>query len=381
MCNHFKSISQFSGGFTAPRIHRVQPDRHGTSGNVFAGIPICVCGISAGSTSEQETVPIGFINMSALMTHSGSVPGRYHFNSNSFGLGFISNKKSEHPIRPAVNSASKGLSFAVRGFSNVRQILKDNFPCINRISPLYKSFRSNMHGMFSYGCLMSRHSLEKLSGRTGSNRLYFGSGFSDIEKFLIQMICFVKKFIVIGVRGYKKAFKSLIDPDQDSGSFRFRDIDFIRKIKVPLITFKRDLGVLPMFGNKARIIKSNWISPESDAFFRSSEIPFPNYWNRRFFKFSKAPFFMPGFLGFIGGGNSSEKGASELRRKVEFLSNCFVIRCSKPIGIGIFLFKDYLRNPINSFKPIWKDFIGFVDSVKFKFDRSYCFHIFKYSIF
>jgi len=381
MRHHFKSVSQFSGGFTAPRIHRVQPNGHGTACNILAGVPICVCGVSTGSTSEQETVPIGFIDMTAFMTHTGSISRRNYFNSNSLGLGFISHKKSEHSIRPTIDSASQCFSLAVGSFANVRQIFKNYLPCTNQFSPSYKSFRSNMHGMFGYGCLMSGHSPEELSGITGSNRLYFGSGFSDIRKFLIQMIGYVKQFIIFGISSYKKPFKSLIDSNNNSFGFGFRDINFIRKVQVPLVSLEGDFGVFPVIREGSGIIKSDRVSPKSDPFFGSGKVPSPDDGDRRFFVNCKAPFFVSSLLSLVGSGNGSEKRARELRREIKFFAYGFIVNFRELIGVGVFLFKDYLGKPIKGIKPIWKDVIGFVIAVKFKFYSSYCFHIFKYSIF
>ncbi len=273
---HHLNSTRFSGGFTSPRIYRVQPDRHRTSRNIFAGVPIRVCGITAARAFEQKTVPVGFVNMTASMTHTRSILGRNNLHRNTLGSSLISNTKREISIRPTVNPTSKSFTFTLRGFSYVRQILKNNFSCTNRISPIYKSLGSNMHCMFSYGSLVSRHSLQELSRRSGSNRLYFSSGSSDVGKFVVQMISFVKQFIIIRVRSNKKSFDTLIHPNNNALRFRFWYINLIGKIKKPLFTTKRYFRIFPIFWEKSGIIKCNFIGPKSDSSFGSSKVSFPN---------------------------------------------------------------------------------------------------------
>ena len=236
---HHLNSTRFSGGFTSPRIYRVQPDRHRTSCNILAGVPIRVCGVTAANTFEQKAVPVGFVYMTTFTAHTRSIFGRNNLHRKTFGSSLISHTKCKFSIRPPVNFTSKSFTFVFRCFSYVRQILKNNFSCTNRISPIYKSFRSNMHRMFSYGSLVSRHPLHELSRRSGSNCLYFGSGFSDVRKFIVQMISFVKQFIAIRVSRYKKSFDTLIHPNNNALRFRFWYINLIGEVKKPLLTTKR----------------------------------------------------------------------------------------------------------------------------------------------
>ena len=325
MRNHLKLPSQISRGLTPPCIYRVQPNRYGTTRNILAGVPIRIRCVTTSGTSEQKTVPIRLIDVPTTVAHPRSVPGGDRLNRDPLSLSLISDTKSELTKRPPVDPPPQSFSLTLRGFSNITEILKDNFSSTNGLSPSYKSFRSNMHRMPGYGSLMSRHSPKELSGRASSNRLYPGSMSPYVEKFLVQMVRSIKQFIISRIGCYKESLNSLIDPHQRSFDYWFGNIDFIGKIQIPLFSSLREFRVLPVIRYFSEVIKSNGVGPKSDTFFGSIKVSPPDYRDQLLFEGSKAPFLLLGLLGLVGRRDCSEKGTGKLGREIEFFSYGFVV--------------------------------------------------------
>ena len=294
--------------------------------------------------------------MTTLTTHSRGVLWGNQLYSDPFCGSLVGNAECEFTIRPTINLTAKLLSLFQRSVSNVRQIFKHNLSCTDGLGPLHKSFRSNMHGMSGYGCLVPRHSFEKLSGRTGSNRLYFGSGSSNVRKLMIEMVRFVKQVFVWG-RCYKKSFDALVDTNNASFFGWLRNFNFIRKIHIPLAVFKEYFRILPIIWNRPRILKCDRVSPKSNSFFGSCKISFPDNGDRFLFVNRKIPLLLS-FHRFVSSRNGSEKSAGKLGWKAELFSNNFVIRLGKSIRINFFGLEDYFRKPIAGIKPIWKNLIS-----------------------
>lgn len=318
--------------------------------DVFRCISVGIVLMAASTALEVQALAVGRGDESTLRAASRCVLGIDQLKSNAMGGCLILDKELPLSVWPAVDFGPEVFPFLERTVSDVAQVFNDD-PLrsdTNRVAD--QLFRRKVEQRIRYGCLVPGHPSQESPGGLGANGLDGGAGAPDARTAVVKPTAFEEKcFGVAGVGGGHQAFHAKVHANHTTIIFEFRDLNLVGEDKIPLLPDAFNLGILPSRLRDTGANQFDWFSENGHALFVSGEVPSVSHRHGRFPVYRQFPAIV-GFCGLVGGGNLTEKGASQLRRNLEFIPNRPVELLLEFSRIEFFHLENNWRQPVQCVK-------------------------------
>ena len=360
-------------GLKAPRRSADLRRHDRPQANIHARIAVGIVLVAALLTNEAQAFPVGCRDMTTGRATPGCVLGIDQLETYPGRSGFVGQKELSLSIRPAVDFRPEVFPFTQRRVSDVAEVFADDVPGIVGDGVGNQLFTCPVEQGHRYGCFVATHASEETMGGPSANGLDCAAFAADAGTAMVFHPALEKECTVIGrVGGDHQPFNSEVHADNTAGCFEFRNLNFVAKQQIPAFADSLNFGVLPAGFWNRRMMQNNWFSEDCDAFFIPTEISAVSQLHGWLFVDNQVPS-LERFQGFITGGDLTEKRTSELRWKVEFLTDGRIVSTMEPVRIEFLGFENLLRNPTCGSKIPDSYRVEFLRFTNFYLDRTNCF--------
>ena len=342
--NYFRRFRALRG-FNAPRLVADLQRQDRPKANVFTRLTVGIILVAAFLTAEAQTFPIGCRDMAAGRTAPACVTriDLFHADANSSGL--VVQKEQGLSIRPAVDFGAEVFSLFERCISDIAQILHNDAPCarFNRVAD--QLLTCHMEQVHRYNSFITAHAPQQAASGTSANGLDSSAGAPDTGAAVIQHPAVEEKCFTIGRVGcHEHTLDAHIHANNAALGLEFRNLNFVCETQIPNLANALDLGIFPAGFGYARVLQSDGLAKNGDAFSVAEQVTAISQWHRWPFIDAQIPF-AESLQSFVTGRHLAEQGAGQLRRQPEFLAHGCVESAVQPIRVQFFGLEHLLGNP------------------------------------
>lgn len=314
--------------------------------DIFRSASVCIVLMTALLAAEAKSFPVRCRDIATLRTTPRSVGwiDLHCFNSNSSGL--IRHKELCLRKRPSVNFGTEVFSLIERRVSYVAQVLKANHPCAIIDGVSNQLFTCLVEQGHRYGSLMSTHTPQKATRGFGANGLNGRTSHTNARTSVVLHPSLEEKCSAVCRVGCDhQSFNSEITTNNGTFGFWIWDINFVRKMHIPNLTYFLDNGVFPSRLWHGRMLQIYFFTQNNDPIpYASPQISLVCKWHCWALVDAQVPF-SARLQNLVASSDSPKQGASELRWDSELLANNCIECSRKSVGVQFLGIENFFRNP------------------------------------